>query len=69
LHPNRVPRRALRSDDTDALWGVSIEQNREDLAVPGPVDKLASCGCHRLICDGARLREDSLKASHPAPTT
>ena len=33
----------------------AIEQGREVLAVPGPVDSLASRGCHDLLRDGATL--------------
>ncbi len=33
----------------------AIEQGRDVLAMPGPVDSLASQGCHDLLRDGARL--------------
>lgn len=33
----------------------AMEQGREVFAMPGPVDSLASAGCHRLIRDGVTL--------------
>jgi DNA processing protein len=35
--------------------GHALDQGREVLAIPGPVDAGRSEGCHRLIQDGARL--------------
>lgn len=49
----------------------AMEQGRSVLAVPGPVDSLASEGCHDLIRDGAILCrgvDDVLEALGPLPT-
>jgi DNA processing protein len=48
----------------------AMEQGREVFALPGPVDSLASQGCHDLIRDGVTLVrsvEDVLSALGPLP--
>lgn len=52
----------------------AMEQGREVFAVPGPIDSLASEGCHRLIRDGVTLirnADDVIAGLGPliAPTT
>ncbi|MCA9059017.1 MAG: DNA-processing protein DprA [Planctomycetaceae bacterium] len=49
----------------------AMEQGREVFALPGPVDNLASEGCHELIRDGVTLIrnvDDVLKGLGPLPT-
>ena len=36
----------------------AMEQGRDVFAIPGPIDSLASVGCHNLIRDGAMLARD-----------
>jgi DNA processing protein len=48
----------------------AMEQGREVFAVPGPVDSLASDGCHELIRDGVTLVrgvDDVLESLGPLP--
>jgi DNA processing protein len=46
---------------------LALEQGRELMAVPGPIDSGRSVGCHRLLRDGAHLIEsvDAILAAFP----
>lgn len=49
----------------------AVEQGRDVFALPGPVDSLASAGCHELIRDGVTLvrhADDVLAALGPLPS-
>lgn len=49
----------------------AVEQGRDVFALPGPVDSLASAGCHELIRDGVTLvrhADDVLSALGPLPS-
>lgn len=58
------------ADRSGALLSANhaMEQNREVMAVPGPIDSRVSRGCHQLLRDGATLvesAEDVLEALGP----
>ena len=50
----------------------AAEQGRDAFAIPGPIDSLASAGCHRLIQEGAKLVvsvDDILEELESLPAT
>jgi len=52
----------LRSGALGTAW-LAADQNREVMAVPGPVDAPQSAGCHHLLKEGAALI-DSVEDVH-----